>query len=371
MNQGSFIDAIVWFIMLTILFYLNREIEIMRLVGEIEGYLRLYKAVRDKALATTLADFKSVISKKGVEGIDIKLVEKRIKELVELVFISPTDLDPFGIVRKIKHLLLTSEKTLKKELKSFVPSASDAEIENTLNLLEATRALNFIYKVVNHNYMIGRKFKSLWILMQLDAQLPFITEEVRALEGAIEAFSKELPVGDSVGPIVAASLIRKYCKREEMIEEVENTIIAKGVFENRTIYVIKAKGPGGTVGHLDDALEWVINNAGRVDAIITVDAALKLEGEETGSVAEGFGVAIGGIGVEKFNIEELATKHNVPLYAVLIKMSEEEALSVIDEKLYEGIEKAIANVERFIKTRTPENGIIAIIGVGNTIGVAP
>ncbi|HDJ97250.1 MAG TPA: DUF1512 domain-containing protein, partial [Thermofilum sp.] len=45
--------------------------------------------------------------------------------------------------------------------------------------------------------------------------------------------------------------------------------------------------------------------------------------------------------------------------------------SVIDEKLYEGIEKAIANVERFIKTRTPENGIIAIIGVGNTIGVAP
>ncbi|HDJ97040.1 MAG TPA: DUF1512 domain-containing protein, partial [Thermofilum sp.] len=234
MNQGSFIDAIVWFIMLTILFYLNREIEIMRLVGEIEGYLRLYKAVRDKALATTLADFKSVISKKGVEGIDIKLVEKRIKDLVELVFISPTDLDPFGIVRKIKHLLLTSEKTLKKELKSFVPSASDAEIENTLNLLEATRALNFIYKVVNHIYMIGRKFKSLWILMQLDAQLPFITEEVRALEGAIEAFSKGLPVGDSVGPIVAASLIRKYCKQEEMIEEVENTIIAKGVFENRT-----------------------------------------------------------------------------------------------------------------------------------------
>ena len=47
-----------------------------------------------------------------------------------------------------------------------------------------------------------------------------------------------------------------------------------------------------------------------------IDAALKLEGEKTGDIAEGIGVAIGGIGVEKFRIEAQTVKAGVPMYAV-------------------------------------------------------
>ena len=36
--------------------------------------------------------------------------------------------------------------------------------------------------------------------------------------------------------------------------------------------------------------------------IITIDAALKLEGEDTGEVAEGIGAAIGGPGIERYKI---------------------------------------------------------------------
>ena len=40
-----------------------------------------------------------------------------------------------------------------------------------------------------------------------------------------------------------------------------------------------------------------------------IDAALKMEGEESASIAQGFGAAIGGIGTEKFQIEAIATQN--------------------------------------------------------------
>lgn len=371
MDQGSFLDAIIWFVMLTILFYLNREIEIVRLVNEIEKYLRMYKAARDKALNATLSEFKAVIAKHG-ERVDIKKLEERINALIEISFIEPVSLDPFGIVRKLKHLLISSEETLKEEVRRLAPSASESDLENLLNMISATRLLNLIYKIVDHIYRIGRKFKSIWILMQLSAQLPFVTEEVRALEGAIDAFAKGLPIGDSVGPIVAAKMIHDHNALETIIEPVENTIVARLSLDGREVLVIKAKGPGGTTGRLDDALEWVFDYyRGDITAIITVDAALKLESEESGTISEGFGVAMGGIGVERFNIEKIATERGVPLYAVLIKMSEEEALSVLDEKLYASVERVIKVVERMIRERVPSGGRVIVIGVGNTVGVFP
>ena len=371
MDQGSFLDAIIWFVMLTILFYLNREIEIMRLVSEIERYLRLYKATRDKALNATLSGFKALVARQEKGKVDVKKLEDKVNALIEFALIIPVSLDPYGIVRKLKHLLLSSEEALKDELRRLAPKATDAEIENLLNMLGATRLLNQIYKAVDHIYRIGRKFKSIWILMQLNAQLPFVTEEVRALEGAVEAFSKGLPIGDSVGPIVAAKLLHEY-NALKVIEPVEHTVVGGFEFEGREVIVIKAKGPGGSTGRIDDALRWVLNRyKADVNAIITVDAALKLEGEESGMVVEGFGVAMGGLGVERFNIEKIATEYGIPLYAVLIKMSEEEAFSVVDEKLYDSVDKAISIIKRTIEDRIPEGGRVIVIGVGNTVGVYP
>jgi len=371
-DQGSFVDAIIWFVMLTLLFYLNREMEIMRLISEIERYLRLYRATRDKALNTTLSEFKSVLARHGEHGVDIKRLEERVKSLIELVFIEPVSLDPYGIIAKLKHLIRSSEKTLRDEVSRMLPPATEVEVENLLNLVSATQVLNMIYKTVDHIYRIGRKFRSYWILMQLSALLPFITEEVRALEGAIDAFTKGLPIGDSVGAIVAAKLLYDHGAAEKVLEPVENTVVGEFNLDGREVVVVKAKGPGGTTGRLDDAIRWVFDRyKGDINAIITVDAALKLESEESGAISEGFGVAIGGIGVERFNIEKLATEYGVPLYAVLVKMSEEEALSVIDENLFNSAEKAVGTVKRIIIERIAPGGRVLVVGVGNTIGVTP
>jgi len=45
--------------------------------------------------------------------------------------------------------------------------------------------------------------------------------------------------------------------------------------------------------------------------VVTIDAMLKLEGELSGEIVEGYGVAIGGAGVEKYSIEEVLTEYNL------------------------------------------------------------
>ena len=369
---SDWLSTIMWIVLLTIFAYISREIEILRITREIENYMSLYKYIRDKAVRTVVNFFKEVAAKKGTK-LDIRLLEHRVYNLIESVTIEPEDKDPFGIMNKIKHILLTHDETLTKEINFILPKADKVDVENLKDLLMAAHELNYIYKAVDHIYRQARKFKSLWLLMQLQAQLPFLSEYVKALENSLEAFSNGFPIGDSAGPLVAASFIKRHCTDETEIEDIaEDTILVEVPFKGRRVFVIKAKGPSGVTGRLDDAIERLITRRGIKPAmIITVDAATKYEGEKSGMIVDGVGVAIGGIGVEKFNIEHIATKYNIALYAVLIKMSMSEALSVMSKEVADSIEKAVKRVEDIILERTKEGDSIILVGVGNTIGVSP
>lgn len=369
MDGQNIINTLLFFLFLLFFAYISRELETWRMISEIEAYLSMFKIARDRALSVTVNTFKEHFKGKKVDYSKLREVEDRVKDLTEMTIIQPTSLDPFGIVKKIKHILLTTEEVLEREVKNMLPENIDYELKNLIDLIDATRILNYIYKVINHYYRIARKFKSLWLLMQIYSLLPFITEDVRALESSIEAFNKGLPVGDSVGPIVASTLIHE--NKGSITQPVKDTIVSKIDINGREVIVVKAKGPGGTTGRLDDALNWVIKEYGPISMIITVDAALKLEGEESGSISQGFGVAIGGTGVEKFNIEEIATANKIPLYALLIKMSEIEALSVINKKLYESAKRAVNIVKRVIAERSSEGSKVIVVGVGNTVGICP
>src|SRR5205814_6811232 len=106
-----------------------------------------------------------------------------------------------------------------------------------------------------------------------------------------------------------------------------------------------------------------------LNAIIMVDAAAKLEGEKTGEVAEGVGAAIGGIGVEKFQIEEISSRHNLPVYAVLVKEGDQDVMSTMKEEIAEGVQRAVSVVRRIIEEKTREGDKVLLAGIGNTLGV--
>jgi hypothetical protein len=156
-------------------------------------------------------------------------------------------------------------------------------------------------------------------------------------------------------------------------EIAKEMVVAEVPYNGRTLIITKAKGPGGSVGKPGDAIENILNSRkGRkkVDAVIMVDAAGKLEGEPTGGIAEGVGAAIGGIGVEKHKIEEAIKKHNIPLYAIAIKQDITHVVAPLVKELYTACDTAVETVKRIVDHRTKEGDTVLVAGIGNTVGVA-
>ena len=181
----------------------------------------------------------------------------------------------------------------------------------------------------------------------------------------MSAFKESQPIGDAIGPMIVGKLMLE----KEKHEIARDTIYAESNIENRKVYLITAKGPGGTVGQPGNALKNIINKGTKPSMLIMIDAALRLEGEKTGEIAEGIGAAIGGIGVDRFKIEEIATENNIPIYAIVIKQTLVEAISIMRKEIAETTEPVHNILNRLIRERTKEGNSVIIIGVGNTAGV--
>ena len=104
--------------------------------------------------------------------------------------------------------------------------------------------------------------------------------------------------------------------------------------------------------------------------MIMIDASLKLEGEDSASIARGFGAAMGGIGTDRFQIEDVSTKNNIPILAIVIKQSIYEALTVMTKEIADQASSVREEIYDMIQENTKENQTVMIVGVGNTLGVS-
>ena len=81
-------------------------------------------------------------------------------------------------------------------------------------------------------------------IMQIQMQLPLIMQMAEAYSAVITAFAEGQPIGDDAGALVAAKLMHGHTSRT--IEK--ETVVAETQFDGRRLLVLKAKGPGSTVG---------------------------------------------------------------------------------------------------------------------------
>jgi hypothetical protein len=184
--------------------------------------------------------------------------------------------------------------------------------------------------------------------------------------GACKAFSQGQPIGDGVGPLIVSKLMRDKEKRK--VEK--DMVVAETLIEGRRVFLTKAEGPGGNVGKPGDAIRKLVEEQdGKISMIVMIDAALKFEGEETGEMSEGIGAAIGGIGTERFKIEEEAQKFKIPVYAMIIKESIQEAILPMKKSIAESTDKALSRIKDLVLERSKEGDAIIVAGIGNTIGV--
>ena len=91
----------------------------------------------------------------------------RVDQFLEYIAIAPQNMDPSGIVWKLEHVLDVRDVRFKDEVSLMAPEADDVQLNNLENTLEAALALNIIYKVMRHFYILGKKTHSVYIIMQL------------------------------------------------------------------------------------------------------------------------------------------------------------------------------------------------------------
>jgi hypothetical protein len=291
--------------------------------------------------------------------------ENAVGNFMEYFVIPPVDLDPNGIVQKLDKILDMSESSFKHMAEELAPEADDEWKSNIIMTLKATLGLNNIAKQVRHNLELSKKTGNLQILLMLQMSLPLIMRIVNAQFEGVEAFSRGKPIGDGLGPLVVGMIMASDTPGE--ITEQGEIIITEKNYHGRNVIMARAKGPGARVGKVGKTINSIIEKEG-IKRIITVDAAVKLEGEVTGSIAEGIGVVIGGAGVDRWQIEEKLIKEDLQLDAIIVKMSPEEAVSPLKKVILDAAIKTIPVVEKSI-LRSEEGSKVLLVGVGNSCGL--
>ncbi len=355
---GQILQVVISLFFILFIFF-GQKITMRMYLLEIDRGVKRLDIIRGQAKDLSLKTIKDVGKPSFDPGAQFNV-------LMEQFLITPVDMDPAGIVGKFDHLLDVRDQKFKDDVRKIAPSADDAQVNNLENLVEASWALNTIYRIVRHFYLLGKKTSSFFIIIQLQSLLPLIMQEAEAYLGAAKAFAEGQPIGDGIGPLVASRLMKDHDKRKVQ----KDVVVAETTLEDRHIIALKAEGPGGNVGKPGDAIKSLIEeNPGKVSMVVMVDAAVKFEGENSGEISEGYGAAIGGIGTERFKIEETATNNRIPVYAVIVKESIQEAITPMKKEILEAGEKVIERIKRLVIERTKPGDTIIVAGIGNTIGI--
>src|SRR3989338_293202 len=348
--QADIFGTILWFVILFVFMILYPRIMLSQIIWKIEQSARRLEEMSEKS--------NSMCTKRTSSN--TKDMREKIDVFSDFFLVEPSSLDPYGIVHKIDQLIRQTEERFTEFVDENASSKSAIEKQQLNYALRTSIGLRQIAKIVRHNVELAKKFKNLQIAMIIQIQLPIIEKFAESELKGTEAFLNGWPVGDSIGPMVAASLM------EESMEIAEGSVAGYTKIEGRQCFVLKAKGPEPHLGRTDDAINKLMkkHNFARV---ITIDAGLKLEGEKTGAVAEGVGFAMGGYSQREL-IENVLLPKKKPIDGIIVKVGLFDVIAPMQKEVLDSMPKVHEAVVRSVKRVKPKEKVL-IIGVGNSSGI--
>ena len=349
---------LIWFLPVILFVFYGQRIQLIITSRDIKKDMAKLEQFRNDSRNELIDYVKQKLSPNGDPT-------QKLDRFFDYFTVMPVDIDPNGIIPKIHHLVRSREDTTRKQVKSMFSEINTLEVTKVQNLLEIVTTLQLLHKVVRHLFLTAKKQNNYPLILPLQMLLPFIMEQAEALKDAIPAFKKGQPIGDGIGPLVVGEMMLDTKKQNAEFE----TVYSESEFDGRKLILLKAEGPYATVGRPGEATESIVEKL-KPDVIIMIDAALKLEGEDSGSVAQGFGAAIGGIGTDKFKIEAIATKYDIPIFAIVVRQSVKEAITLMTKEISDQAENVKSQVYEMITDNSNPNQTVLVIGVGNTLGVA-
>ncbi len=348
-GDNTFVSILIF--VLFLMFY--PRLVVWQVTTQMEASLRKLDVYREKTEDYLL---------KRIQKRVYKNVKKKLRDYEEFFAIPPVDLDPFGIIDKLDHIIRNSERKISGFIDDLAGRKLDPEEKADLMMaFKGVLGATIARKILRHYIEVVKKTNNLQVAMIIQMQLPFLMREARANVRATRAIANNIPIGDTIGPMVAASFMKN-----KPVEIARDIVVSKEKIEGKTVFVMKSKGPGSRLGDYGNAVRKLVEKEG-ITHIITVDASAKLEGEETGTIAEGVGVAMGGSGVERSRIEEVAKEKKIDLDAIAIKQSVIESAIAMKKKIFDALGPARERVLSIIRN-SPHKKIL-LIGVGNTVGV--
>jgi len=321
----------------------------------------------DRKLQEVLGDFDEYRSKskdRFLEKLDAEedqQFNEKFTSLRDFKLSQPTGIDPAGLVGKLESVLDASDDKFERFIRNNAETENEEDIADLEMAFRGVMGTHQVFKLMRHFRLLIKRTQAIQLAQLIQFQLPVLREIAEAQKEATRAFADQAPIGDAIGPFVAAKLI----SNENPEEVAEDIVHSEERIMDTEVHVVKSSGPGARLGKYGNAIEELADEHD-IETILTVDAGAKLEGEETGSISEGVGVMMGGPGVEKTKIEEAAQEHGIPLEGLIIKQSPAEASKPMKEEIYSSWEKAVDRVQRNLREL---EGPVVIIGVGNTCGV--
>lgn len=356
-DDTSALMMLVWILPVVLLIFYGQRIQLWVASGEIKKSIKKLDGYGTASMEKTISYVRGL----EVAGPD---AERRIRIMADYFTIPPVDMDPSGVVAKVRHVVRSRETLTRTQVEAMVGDGDDVRTATVQTLLEVTASLRMVHRIVNHMYLTAKRQNNYPLILPLQMMLPFVMEEAEAMREAVDAFGSGHPVGDAVGPTILANMMRDLPKESIAYQ----TVCARTRMHGRHLILVKAEGPAPVVGRPDEALQCIIEQK-KPDAVIMVDAALKMEGEVSGTVSRGFGAAIGGTGTERFRIEEDAARHAIPVYSVVVKQSVKESITLMTSPIYGAAAEAASLVSEIVREDVKEGGTVVVIGVGNTGGV--
>src|SRR3989338_5680075 len=323
------LGIVTWFAMLFIFMYIYPRMMLSQLISKIDQSARKIEAMSEKANGL-------VLKKSGNH-----CTKHAIHEFTELFVVEPSAIDPYGLVKKIDQTIRNMEQRFNEFARSIAKNKGELETQEINYGLRAAVSLRQMAKIVRHYVEISKKFKNLQIAMILQMQLPMIEKIAESELRGTEAFVNGWPIGDSIGPLVASTYMKKGRK---IAEEV---VAGETLINGRKCFVLKATGPAPHLGRIDEAMEKIMKK-NRISRGITIDAGAKLEGEKTGAVAEGIGFAMGGIGQREM-IENVLLPKKIPIDSIVIKVGMDEAILPMKKSIFDSVDKAKNYVKKAVK----------------------
>jgi len=350
-GEGGVIGTILWMGMFFVFMFLYPRLMLAQLLGQLEKSAAKLETLSEKS--------KKLIANK-IDKKPSKNLKEDIARFVEFFVVNPSDIDPFGMVRKLDQMFRNMEDRFDYFVNRIVKK--NLEEKQKINYgLRASISVNMLAKLVRHNVELIKKLKNLQLALILQMQMPLIERIARSEYRGVESFVNGYPVGDSIGTLAASELIGDL-KTKKIAKDV---IMAKRKIGDVNCVILRADGPGPRLGRFDEALKK-LNRRYKFSRIITIDAKGKLEGEKTGKVVEGVGFAMGGPNPQREMIEDFILKKKIPLDVIGINVGLEEAISPMPKAVLDSLPDIKKALNRSLeRSKSP----VLICGIGNSCGI--